>query len=194
METNEEVLDLDETVETTDEKGADTTDWKAEALKAQGIAKRLKTKLEKSKEATADVPVEKKEEPKTNETDLAQEAYLIANGIKEDDERELVIKRMADTGKSLKEIVNNKYLQEDLKDLRDAKAVKNATPSNSNRSGTPATNTVDYWKAKIDAGKASLLDVPDVKLRRDIVNSKLTKEKDVDHFTDNPFGTIDITK
>ncbi len=139
-------------------------------------------------------PKSKVESKKSDETDYAQEAYLIAQGIKEADERELVRERMANTGKSLKETVENKYTQQDLEELRSAKAVKIATPSGSKRSGASASDTVDYWRAKIDAGKATLLDIPDVKLRRQIVNSRLAKEKDVDHFTDNPFGTIDITK
>jgi len=113
MEKNEEeVLDLDDTVETTDENGTDTTDWKAEALKAQGIAKRLKTKLDKSKEEKSEVEAKKasvEEKEKTDKTDLALEAYLIANGIKEPEERELFNERLSATGKTPKEVIENKF-------------------------------------------------------------------------------------
>lgn len=129
---------------------------------------------------------------KSEDIDYAQEAYLIAHGIKEADEREIVIERMADTGKSMKEVIESKSFQRDVKELRDEKVLKAATPSSSRRSGTSAKDTVEYWKAKIDAGQATLLDIPDVKLRRQIVNSRMSKEKDVNHFTSNPFGTIDI--
>lgn len=200
MDKNEEdiVVDVPEVVETKDEQGADTTDWKAKALelkelalKNQGIAQRYKTKIEKLKNTEA--PVEKKA-AKSADIDYAQEAYLIANGIREAEERELLNDRVANTGKSLKEVLENKYFQQDLADLRTAKATKLATPSSSNRSNTSPRDTVDYWKAKIDAGQATLLDIPDIKLRRQIVNSKMATIKDVNHFTNNPFGTIDIHK
>src|SRR3990167_6869149 len=141
------------------EGAEDTTDWKAEALKQQGIAKRFKTKLEKSKEIKADAPEKKVENKKSDEVDYALESYLVSQGIKEDDERELFNQRVAD-GQKPKDIFGNKFFQQDLAELREAKAVKAALPSGSNRSGSPASNTVDYWKAKVESGKATVLDIP----------------------------------
>lgn len=185
-----------EIVEVKDDEGNDTTDWKAEALKLkelalknQSIAQRYKTKIEKLKEKPEANPAK---DAKTDGIDYAQEAYLIAQGIREADERELLTDRMKNTGKSLKEVLENKYFQQDLEGLRSDKATKLATPSSNNRSSTSVRDTIDYWKTKIDAGKATLLDIPDVKLRRDIVNSRLNQEKNVGHFTNNPFGTMDI--
>src|SRR3990167_6134838 len=186
----EDVVEIADIVEAKDDDGNDTTDWKALALerqelarKAQGIAQRYKTKLEKAKDRPEATP-EKKEAKKSDDIDYAQEAYLVAKGIAEVDEKELLIERMRDTGKSLKDVVENKYFQQDLQELRSAKATKLAIPSSSNRSGTSARDTVDYWSAKIESGKATLLDIPDIKLRRQIVNSKLTQSKNVNHFTD----------
>src|SRR3990167_4022134 len=51
-------------------------------------------------------------------------------------------------------IIGNKYFQQDLKELRDAKIVKAALPSDSRRSGNPARDTIEYWQAKIDGGAA----------------------------------------
>lgn len=195
---HDEVVNVPEVVETVDDQGVDTTDWKAKALelkelalKNQGIAQRYKTKIEKLKNTEATV---EKKAAKSADIDYAQEAYLVANGIREADERELLNDRVSNTGKSLKDVLENKYFQQDLADLRTAKATKLATPSSSNRSSTSPRDTVDYWKTKIDAGQATLLDIPDIKLRRQIVNSKMSTIKDVNHFTSNPFGTIDIHK
>lgn len=193
--------DIKEEEFTPEELEADTTDWKAKALELKGIAKRRATQLAKVKEKLASVkpepepkPQDKVENKKSDDTDYAQEAFLVAHGIKEADEKELLKERMTATGQSLKEVLGNKYFQQDLEGLREAKAVKVAVPSGQNRSGSSVRDTVDYWKAKIASGKATLLDIPDVQLRRDIVNSNLKQAKDVNHFTTNPFGTIDITK
>src|SRR3990167_3393387 len=135
---------------------------------------------------------ESKKAKKSDEIDYAQQAFLAAYGIKEADERELLDDRMVNTGKSLKEVIEDKYFKQDLQELRSAKVTKLATPASSNRSGTSARDTVDYWRAKIDSGAATLFDIPDIKLRRQIVNSKMQQAKDVNHFTNNPFGTVDI--
>lgn len=193
----DDVVVVPEIVEVKDDEGNDTTDWKAQALAAQelalknqGIAQRYKTKLEKAKEKSEANP--DKKEAKTDGIDYAQEAYLLAHGIREADEREMIEDRMKQTGKSLKEVMENKYFQQDLEGLRADKATKLAIPTNTNRSNPSTRDTVDYWKTKIEAGKATLLDIPDIKLRRQVVNSRLEKETSGSHFTDNPFGTIDI--
>lgn len=139
----------------------DTTDWKAEALKAQGIAKRLKTKLEKAGKP------ETKTESKNTGLDYGQKAYLVANGIKGADERALVDEYLA-SGKELEDIIENKHFQNDLKDLRDERATKEATPSGTKRSNTSARDTVEYWIAK-----GEMPPVEEVELRRKIVNAKM---------------------
>jgi len=180
-ETTEETADSSSKVELTDEE---------KLTRLEGGVKRLQKKLGIVPPAKEEV--KKVENKKSDDTDYIQETYLLANGIKEADEMELFKERLANSGKTPKEVIANKYFQEDLKELRETKAVKLATPPGSPRSTSSPRDTVEYWRAKIDSGAATLLDIQDVKLRRQIVNARLTKEKDVDHFTSNPFGTIDI--
>lgn len=196
VEETEEVDETTEETETDPEVTEEETEEKSKEPKTESPEAKLARLERQAKQLRKKLGVEEKAEPKkakkSDDIDYAQEAYLIAQGIKEADERELVRERMEDTGKSLKEIIESKSFQRDVKELRDERAVKLATPSSSRRSSVSAKDTVDYWKAKIDAGQATLLDVSDIKLRRQIVNSRLAKEKDINHFTDNPFGTIDI--
>ncbi len=185
-ETEETETDSSDNKEDSEEASKETKPkLSAEALLAihERQAKKLRKELGLSEE---------KPKKKSESIDYAQEAYFIAQGVKEADEKELVKDWVANTGKSLIDAFENKFLLRDLEGLREAKAVKLATPSNSKRTGTSATDTVDYWKAKIESGKATLLDIPDVKLRRKIVNSKLETAKGGNHFTDNPFGTTEI--
>ncbi len=183
MENELEVEEIDEIVEEKDEEGNDTTDWKSLALKNQGIAKRLKTKLEKAKDKAKEPPkeIDDKPEPKEKQGfDYAEKAFLTANGIKID-EYPLVEEVMKSTGKSLEEVLEAKYFQAELKEMRELKASKDAIPSGSKRSVTSARDTVDYWISK---GELPPLDQPE--LRRKVVQEKTKRAERGNKFTDNP--------
>ncbi len=151
-ETIEDVVTVPDFVEVKDEQGNDTTDWKALALerhelakKNQGIAQRFKTKLEKAKEK-AEAPVEKKK-GKTDEFDYGQKAYLKASGI-DSTEFDFVKAQMESSGKDIDSLLSSGYFQAELKGIRDAKSVAQATPSASRGAEAPSTSKVDYWIAK----------------------------------------------
>ncbi len=184
MELNElEVEEVEEIVETKDEFDNDTTDWKAEALKNQGIAKRFKTKLEKVKELKkdADEKPEAKPEPKEKQGfDYAEKAFLTANGIKSD-EYAFVEEVMKSTGKSLDEVLEAKYFQSELKERREEKASKDAIPSGSKRAATSSRDTVEYWIAKGELPPENQRE-----LRQQVVNARIKSEKDKSQFTSNP--------
>jgi len=184
-ETNTEVV---ETEESTDSPETKVEKPKESDEARRGRLQREVTRLNK-KLGIEDKPKEP-EAKKSEDVDYAQEAYLLANNIKEADEIELAKERMVETGKSLKEVVGNKYFQQDLKDLREAKSVKEALPTSSKRSSTSARDTVEYWRTKIanSKGTVTLLDIPDVKLRRQVLNAGLQTIKETNHFTDNPLG------
>jgi len=179
---------VDEIEETKDEFENDTTDWKALALKNQGIAKRYQTRLQKKQEAEK-LAAEEAEEAKTKEKqpqdkkkdfDYAEKAYLKAMGI-EKDEFPFVKEAMQSTGKSLDEILDSKYFQSELKEKREEKASQDAIPSGTKRSGGSARDSVEYWLAK---GEMPPEDQP--KLRREVVNARIAAEERKTKFTDRP--------
>ena len=130
---DEKEVEVDDIVETKDDEGKDTTDWKALALKNQGIAKRLKTKLDKKPKAKP--PVKKKESvPKEKKGfDYAEKAFLVAKGYKRKKEQEHAWQVMQDTGKSLDEVLRNKYFKSEIKEMRELKASSDAIPSGTKR-------------------------------------------------------------
>jgi hypothetical protein len=175
----EEIQDLPET----EEGEEDTTDWKALALKNQGIAKRLKTKLDKSKEEIRpEVKPEKEPEKliKKEGFDYAEKAYLKTSDVLQD-EFPLVQEIMASTGKTLDEVLESKYFRAEQKELREAKASAEAIPTGTRRSGQSAKNEVEYWLAK---GQLPPADQPE--LRQKYVNAKLKAETSGNPFTPNP--------
>ena len=163
-----EEIEVTDPVEEKDDQGNDKTDWKAEAQKQAGIAKRLKTRLDKHK---VEAKVEKKvEERVTNELDRIDRAVLRAEKITHPDEVALVEEIKKETGKSVEEVLESRYFQTELKTMREDRATKEATPSGTKRSGQTSQSDVEYWLAK-----GELPSDPALKLK--VVNAKIAREK-----------------
>jgi hypothetical protein len=177
----EEDVELTEIEEQQDDDGNDTTDWKAEALKRQGIAKRYQTKLSKLKEASSKPVVVEKPEVKQETLDRIDRAVLRVEKITEPDEIALIESTMKESGKSLEQVLAMKYFQSELKEMRELRTSKEAIPSSTRRSSQSSRDSVDYWVAKGELPPAS-----EVKLRRDVVNAKIAQEKQKNHFSPNP--------
>lgn len=163
---NEETSQTEaETQETKPEE--QEVDWQARAKELEGRLKRAETKLKKSSE-----------EPKTTnkpstsgEFDYSQKAFLAVNDVKSAKEIELAKEFMANTGKSLDDVVTNKYFLQELKELKDLEATASATPSGSKRTGQSAQDSVEYWLAKGEMPPQGMTE-----LRRAYVNAKMKKE------------------
>lgn len=174
LETEEEVEETDEVEESTDDE-SDTTEQPRETPEAR-LARltRMKAQLEKK----LGLSTEKESKPsKKGALDYSQKAFLIANGIKGNDEFGLVQEVMKSTGKSLDDIIESKYFKAELNELRELNKSADANPASGNRSGNSARNTVEYWIAKGELPPASEVD-----LRRKVVNARMTKAKSVGTF------------
>jgi len=136
--------------------------------------KRVKDFSEKKEVKTT--VTETKDKPK--ELGYDQKAFLIANGIKGQEEFSIVQDVLLASGKSLDEVIEMRYVQEELKTLREHKATQEATPKGSGeRGGQGARNTVDYWLAKGELPPAE-----QEELRRKVVNEKLKRSKQKSKF------------
>lgn len=142
---------------------------------------RLQRQLEQHNKKYPVAVEEKKPESKSSDLDYGQKAFLIANGVKDADEINLVKDIMANTGKSLDDVLASKYFQSEIKELRDEKLATSAMPNGSGRSGQSAQDTVDYWIAKGELPPAS-----ERELRIKVVNARLKKETNTNIFTSNP--------
>ena len=183
--------DIKEEDFTEDELADETIDWKAKAAELKGIAKRRATQLAKFKAKAGEIKVEPKpsstDKPEFKDFDAGEYAYLVAKQIEDDGEIAIVKEAVKESGKSLMAVLKLKYVQEELKDYKEAKATKEATPSSTNRSGAPTNSKVDYWLAKGELPPAT---PENVQLRRDVVNAKLKRLSNANKFTDNPIGNV----
>jgi hypothetical protein len=190
MATNEQGLDIDseleEPEEILDENGTDTTDWKAEALKNYGKAKRYQSDVKKYKLAEAERTKAEAEKAKQSQDkkdfDYAEKSYLLSNGIKKE-EIPFVWEQHQKSGRSIDDILDSKFFQNELKEKRELQATEEATPSGTKRSGGSARDSVEYWLAK---GQLPPPDQPE--LRRKVVNTKIATEQARSQFTSKPIA------
>ena len=164
VEETEDEIDDDEINNETEEEA---TDWKSKFKEEEGRRKRAETKLSKSKET--------KPPSKSDELDYGKKAFLVANGIKGSKEMELVESIVKETGKTIEQVIESKYFQAELKEIRDLKTTEDATPKGSKRTGQSAKDTVGYWIAKGELPT-------DRKLRQEVVNARIKKETNKDVF------------
>lgn len=141
-------------------------DWQARAKELEGRLKRAETKLKKSSDSPAS---SKSSTP--GDFDYSQKAFLAVNEVKTTKEIELAKEFMANTGKSLDDVVTNKYFLQELKELKELEATAAATPSGSKRTGQSAQDSVEYWLAKGEMPPQGMTE-----LRREYVNAKMKKE------------------
>lgn len=134
--------------------GDGTTDWKAEALKARGIAKRLKTKLQRIQESsTPNASQEAKSEKATAEPEkkdgfgYGELAYLETKGVDESHHNRL-FKLTQETGLELRELMSRDWLKKELKEATLKAETLDATPKDTKPSSQSDKTSVDYWIAK----------------------------------------------
>lgn len=165
-------LDLGDEEEKKEEKPTETPEAK--------IA-RLERQLAQARKKIGETKVTEPPKQNKDELDYGQKAFLRAEGIKSSEEEALVLNIMRQTGKKLEEVLDSKYFQAELNEIRERKATENAIPNGSKRTGQTARDDVAYWLAK-----GELPPREEVELRRKVVNAKLSREKEVDVFSRNP--------
>lgn len=140
--------------------------------------KEAETKLKTFASEKKDTTPTKKADKDDKSLDYGQKAFLIANGIKGQEEISIVQDVLNSTGKSLDEVIEMRFVQEELKALREQKQTEDATPKgNEGRGGNGARGTVDFWIAKGELPPAD-----QVELRRKVVNEKLKRSKQKSKF------------
>jgi hypothetical protein len=149
-------------------KNTETPEQRYARLKRQTeqLGKKLGIESEKSTKSS-----------KTGELGYGEKAFLFANGVKGADENSLVENFMRETGKSLEDVLESKYFQAELKELRETKASTNAMPTGKNRSSQSSRDSVQFW---IDKGELPPTDQID--LRRKVVNEKIARERNKNVF------------
>lgn len=172
-EVEKEVIDNSEDNEVEEKDDDSTEDSNNTERKPESLEDR-KARLERqlsqtNKKLGIDSKPEKKPSKKSDGLDYGQKAYLVANGIKGESETKLVQEIMSDTGKTLEQVLDSRFFQAELKEMRELQSASEATPKGKRSNGT-GQDSVEYWLAKGELPPAS-----EVQLRRDVVNARLKK-------------------
>jgi hypothetical protein len=151
----------------------------ARAKKAEGF------ELKDDKWVKTEKPPEPKKEPeakipeKPNELDYGQKAFLKTYGISGPDELTLVKSWVERTGDALDNLVDDEIFNARLKNLRDAKAAKDALPINPKRGPIISSrDKAEFWADK------PFSEVPE-NLKKDVLNLKIKNERESDKFGGN---------
>ena len=132
---------------------------------------------------------EAKESVKSGELDYGQLAFYNSKSdsvkIEHEEDIEFLKNTIKETGKTQSVVLNSKWFQSDLKDRQAVRITQEAIPFSTKRSVTQTRDTVEYWLAKYDS--TGELPPPDQrKLREDVLNARIERDKSKDKFTDNP--------
>lgn len=137
-------------------------------------------------------PAEKAEKPapkteKSGDFDYGEKAFLrSALDLKGADELQLAKNWRDRTGDDLDTLASDEIFLARLKSFREAKASTEAVPKGSKRSVQQSKDDVGYWQEKISSGEKSLTDIPDIALRRKVLNARIDQEKTKGQFSDSP--------
>jgi hypothetical protein len=143
-------------------------------------AKKAESKLKEFKGSKSEEKAVEPNKSKQDDFDYGQLAYMEMKGVKTDEEIVFVKKMMERTGETLKQTLNDDFVKNRLKSIREQITVESATPTNTKRAQPSGKNSVDYWLAK-----GELPPTDQVQLRRDVLNAKIEREKQRSKFSDN---------
>jgi hypothetical protein len=171
IEKDEEVVEVEEThEEPTESEVVEEPAPKEEKATETPEARyaRLKRQTEQAAKKLGIEPEAPKSSKKSDEFGYDVKAYLKASGIKSN-EFDFVKQEMKSSGQDIDSLLENDYFQSRLEKHRAIEKTSNATPKGT-RSGSPATDSVDYWMAK------PIEEVP-AEMRIKVVNAKLAKDR-----------------
>lgn len=179
-EIQDQVEDVEVVIEQPDEQPEEQPDEQAEQRteRRQETPEAKRARLQRELDRlNKKYPEHKESKQVTNKSDFdyGELAFLAAKGVEADDEISFVQQIIANTGRTLREVVSDDYVQSKLKSMREARTVEDAVPKGTKRSGTQARDNVDYWIAKNELPD-------DVDLRRKVVNERIRRETQRDVF------------
>ena len=174
-QTNSEETQEEESQDETQEESGDVN-WEARAkeLEVKATKQREKTKELKSKLKEFEDGKGKPEKPNKPNEDFSTGdiALMEQRGHKSTEEQDYVKEAMDKYSLSLKEVLGDDYHQAKMKGIKEAIAVKDATPSGSKRTPASGKASVEYWLAK-----GGLPPESDKQLRRDVLNARIKQEE-----------------
>ena len=181
-ETNDDVIDpvIEDVDETTEEADVD---YKAEAEKWKGIAKRNETKLAKlqAKPAEAEQKQETKTEVKSNEPDYAKLAFLEQRGLTNPDDQKMVQDEAERLKMPLTDILGMDHIKSKLKSAKDQRDAESGMPKGKGRGSGKTQQNVDYWLAKGETPD-------DLELASKVIDARMHKEKQSNKFADELYS------
>lgn len=138
----------------------------------------------RSKKVSPQEPPQPSSNKPNNDFDYGELSYLAVKGYEHEDDLNYIKTIKEKSGEPLRKIIEDDYVVEHLRTMKEERMVQNAIPSSQRRAPAILKNTVDYWLAK-----GELPPMDQVQLRRDVLNERINRERQKSKFTDNPVIT-----
>lgn len=157
-------------------KVGDNFDWKAEALRLDGLNARRATKLSRLRDAGSKKidqvpPSQDNQPPKNDKFDYGQLALLTAKGLDHADDQKYLQDLVKRTGSELRDLLSDDFVVGKLSEMKEKRTSAAALPSGDGRNAPPAADQVDYW---LNQGKLPPAD--QIELRKKVVNARIARE------------------
>lgn len=174
---------------TVDAGAEDQTDWKAKAIEFEtkykaenGVRRRVEKDLKKFQTTTVTEPQTESQPQDKQAFDYGQLAFLNSKGVTHDEDQAWIENLVKESGTELRALLGKDWVKSELKERQEKRATAAAVPQGGKRSGNQTSDTVDYWLTKIEAGSATVKDIPDQALRQKVVVERVNRAKSKGNF------------
>lgn len=140
-------------------------------IRAEKAERRLK-----ELEAKKNEPEAKKSNDLNYERELAEETYLEQKGFSLKEQKEFLQKECQQTDKTLKEVLKYKYVQEELRNIKDQIEAEKGMPAGGGKPASSNKNSIDHWIDKKNKDGSYALS-GDLEFDGKLIDERINREK-----------------
>lgn len=158
----------------------------ARAKKAEGFELKDNVWVKKEKPSAEPTPTlpTSPEAKQSDELDYGKLAYLKSEGVDHPDDRKIVIEEAKRLNLPIERILQEKYIQAQLKDAKDQRDAESGMPEGGNGKSGGNKGSVDYWVNRKDKD-GNYMTPTDTKLANEVIDARIRTEQSSNMFSED---------
>lgn len=155
-------------------------------IRAEKAEAKLKKIAEASEEKTeTETPKKEKQPDESDDTrEMVEDTFMESKGLNLDAQKEYARKEAQETGKPLKDVLNMKYVQEELKNISDQSEAEAGMPEGKGKGSGGTKDSVEYWVNKTNAD-GTYATPPDMELANKVIDARVAQQGSDNKFSDD---------